>query len=83
MYKIRSPLYINIGKQFYFGRVDFIDDLYISELHYGEEKRLYNDPPHGISDTGGGELWEELRLRRQRSFVPISFAPVYLPMKHS
>ena len=61
VFKIRSPLYISMGTDFYYGRVDYHEDLYISELQLLQEKRFYKHPPHDTSSTGAEDLWQKLQ----------------------
>ena len=60
VYKIRSPVYISGDLSFYYARVDFIDDLHISELLLRKHKSSYEDLPRGLEDPHIMALWERL-----------------------
>ena len=60
IYKLRSSFYIKSEGTFYFARVDFEDDLHISELRLRTRKQDYSDVPTGLSEADSQELWSKM-----------------------
>ena len=61
VYKLRSGLYITSGRDYYFARIDFEDDLYSRELRTRTIKANYNEMPPGLMGTAGEESWNEMQ----------------------
>ena len=59
VYKVRSPAYITAGKQHYFGRVDFENDHYVSELQLRTRRDQYASAPDDIADSPAMKLWND------------------------
>ncbi len=59
-YKLRSASYIGSGKQYYFGRVDFEDTFFVSELRSMQNKEAYPNPPAGVVGTPAEVLWQKM-----------------------
>lgn len=60
VYKLRSSVYISEGNPFYYARVDFVDDLHISELLLSQRKSSYEDLPRGLEDPHIMALWDKI-----------------------
>ena len=57
-YKLRSSSYIKSGSEYYFGRVDFEDSFFISEMRTLRNKQDYNsDNPIGVSESAAQAIW--------------------------
>ena len=69
VYKLRSRSYIRVGRDFYFGRVDFEDDLFMGEIRSRLLKEQYQDVPTGISGTGAEEAWTQMDLNTNDHFI--------------
>ena len=59
VYKLKSNFYIKSGSQFYFGRVDFDEDFFVSELTTMRAKQDYSDVPPGIVGTAAEPMWQK------------------------
>ncbi len=60
VYKLRSSSYIKPGSEYYFGRVDFDGDFFVSEIRTWRNKKEYSDVPMGISGTAAEAIWEKI-----------------------
>ena len=60
VYKIRSNSYIKSGREFYYGRVDFEDDLFMEEIVSRLPKEQYRNTPAGLSGTSAEEAWSQM-----------------------
>lgn len=69
VYKLRSSSYIRVGRHFYFGRVDFEDDLFVGEIRSRILKEQYQDVPTGISGTDAEEAWTQMDLNTNDHFI--------------
>ena len=58
VYKLKSNFYIKSGSQFYFGRVDFDEGFFVSELTTMRAKQDYPDVPPGIVGTAAESMWQ-------------------------
>ena len=58
VYKLRSGIYITRGKDHYFGRVDYEDGHFISELQLRTNRENLDDIPSDMDDPRALELWE-------------------------
>ena len=59
VYKFRSPFYIKVGREFYFARVDFSNNLHIGELQLLKKRLDYKKTPVGIPGTDAQDLWDK------------------------
>ena len=59
-FKLRSPLYIKTGTECYFTRVDFEEDLHISEIQLDQRKRNYPNMPQVLQNTNLETAWEKM-----------------------
>ena len=60
VYKIRSSSYIRLEEEYYFGRVDFDNDFFVSEICTRNSKRDYDNPPEGIVGSDAERMWLEM-----------------------
>ena len=60
VYKLRSPQYVALGREFSFARVDFVGQLSFSELQLNRRKQDYDTPPDGVSGTDAQALWDSM-----------------------
>ena len=73
VYKLRSPLYIQSGKEYSFSKIDFEKDLYISELNLLQVKQTHQDIPESIAGTDAQSLWDAM-TSDETSTVSTSFS---------
>ena len=59
-YKTRSSSYIKSGSEYYFARVDFSDQFFISEMRTRLNKQEYSDIPAGILGAAAEVIWGKL-----------------------
>ncbi len=57
VYKFKTNFYIKSGSQFSFGRVDFEEGFFVSELTTMLPKREYSEHPPGILGTAAEPMW--------------------------
>ena len=57
VYKLRSNRYIKLGKEYYFGKVEFDKKLLIQEMRSQTKKQKYTEIPNGISKTDAQITW--------------------------
>ena len=60
VYKFKTNFYIKSGSQFSFGRVDFEEDFFVSELTTMRPKQDYPDVPPGIVGIAAEPMWQKL-----------------------
>ena len=58
VYKIRSGSYIKSGDEYYFARIDFENDFYVSEIQTKKNKQDYSDTPIGIAGSVAESMWD-------------------------
>ena len=68
VYKLRSGSYIKSGSEYYFGRVDFEDELFVTELRSGRQKREYETLPSGLSEPDIRDTWNEMNPEKTDHF---------------
>lgn len=61
VYKFRAAQYIQSGKAYSFSRVDFENDLYISELQLQRAKKDHQDFLDGIEEMGAKDAWDSMQ----------------------
>lgn len=65
--KLRSPLYVRVGNDCYFGRVDFEDGLFVGEVVAKRPKYEYESIPLEPASQEAKAAWEEMdRLEHNR-----------------
>ena len=60
VYKLRSSSYIKSGTEFYFGRVDFEEGLFVEEIRSRRLRREYKDVPGEPSDPDILGAWAKM-----------------------
>ena len=74
VYKLRSSSYIKPGSEYYFGRVDFEESFYISEIRTRRNKQAYPDIPLGISGSAAQAMWVEMDPKKN-DYYKSNFSP--------
>ena len=69
VYKLRSSSYIMNNREFYFGRVDFQDNLHMAEMRTRLLKQQYEIEPLGI-DGDIKEAWNDISANSQDYLAP-------------
>ena len=76
VYKLRADMYIRTGCTYYFGRVDFDDGFFVSELRSVQNKDGYPTAPDGILGTPAEAVWNKMEPKDSDYFDSnISSAP--------
>ena len=60
VFKMRSPLYIKFGNEYYFSRVDFENGLFLEELRTRRIKQEYPDTPVGLQRGDAQNAWNRM-----------------------
>ena len=60
VYKVRSPQYVALGKEYSFTQVDFVDSPPLQELILPRLKRNFKQVPAGIAGTEAESLYDKL-----------------------
>ena len=60
-YKLRDNSYIQAGSEYYFGRVEFDDEFFVSEIRSIFNKQEYSEVPPGIAGTDAEGLWGKVK----------------------
>ena len=63
VYKVRSNSYIRSGKEFYFARVDFQDNLFIEEIRSERLKETYPNPPAELTGQEAQAAWGKMKQK--------------------
>ena len=74
VYKLRSNSYVKSGSQFYFGRVDFEDNLFLSEIRSQSRRKEYETLPSGPSGPDIHDAWNNLKPE-ENDYFHSSFTP--------
>ena len=69
VFKLRSSLYVKIGSAFCFARVDFEQDLFMSELTTSRLKREYENPPLDFSSSWVREAWDKMKPNENSELI--------------
>ena len=69
VFKIRSPLYIKSGNEYYFSRVDFENDLFLEELRTLRIKKEYPDTPVGLQRGDAQNAWNQMSQDTYDHFI--------------
>ena len=75
VFKLRSPSYIKSGSRCSFGRIDFGDGLFISEIVLAGRKRDYNDVPAELVGEDARATWDQMQME-QSSYINSSISKV-------
>ena len=68
VYKLRSTTYINSGKEYYFARVDYEQDLFVAEMRTRKLRRQYQAMPDVYRDPDLLDAWEKMDPEEQDYF---------------
>ena len=68
VYKIRGTTYIQLGKESYFARVAFEDDLFTEEIRSMSAKEKYPSVPAGLSGTDAESSWNSMNSKETDYF---------------
>ena len=61
VYKLRGSSYIKSGSEYYFGKVEFEDGLFVAELRSQRQKRDYEVlPSSGLSEPDIQDIWDKI-----------------------
>ena len=60
VYKLRANSYIKSGREYYFSRVDYDNDLYVREIRSRYNKEEYDGLPAGLSGADIEDMWENV-----------------------
>ena len=74
VYKIRSGLYIKSEREYYFGRVDFEEGLFLAEMRSNRRKRDYGDMPPGPLEPDAQDAWNKMNPN-ESDYIESSFTP--------
>ncbi len=61
VYKIRSPSYIKLNKEFYYARVDFEKELFVEEIYLSRPKQENTPMPDGFFDEDARNAWGKIK----------------------
>ena len=73
VYKLRSNTYIKSEQEHYFARVDYADQLYVSELRLTQNKEAFSHTPKEISGTPAEELWSAIKPNTN-DYIDLNFS---------
>ena len=74
VYKLRSGSYIKTGRQFYFARVDFENDLFVEEMRTLQPKQADSTIPGGLTTEDAKAAWSRMKAEDNDHFHSISFS---------
>ena len=74
VYKLRSNSYISSGRDYYYGKVEFEDGLFVEEMHSQRNKREYESLPAGLSGADEQSAWNKIESQKNDHFDS-SFLP--------
>ena len=77
VYKMRSSYYIKSGSEYYFGRVDFEDGLFVTELMARKSKEEYEAVPIDLSVPGIQDAWNEMEPNKADYFFDAGSSPIH------
>ena len=70
VYKLRSNSYVKSRSEYYFGRVDFEDSLFLTEIRSHNQRREYDILPAGLSEPDVHDAWNKIRPEENDHFEP-------------
>ena len=68
VYKLRNNSYIKSGREFYFSRVDFEDNLFIEEIRSLRSNEKASSVPSGLTGIDVKKAWEKMKLDKNDHF---------------
>ena len=60
VYKLRSSSYVKAGSEYYFGKIDFEDGLFVTEMRSRRRKQEYRVLPAGLSEPDIQDAWSNM-----------------------
>ena len=60
VYKLRSSSYVKSGSEYYFGRVDFENGLFLAEMRSRRQKQEYEVLPPGLTEPDVLDAWNKM-----------------------
>ena len=60
VYKLRSSSYVKTGNEYYFGRIEFEDGLFVTEMQSRRQKQEYEALPPGLSEPDIQDTWSKM-----------------------
>ena len=60
VYKLRSSSYVKSENEYYFGRVEFEDELFVTEMRSRRRKRDYEDVSSGLTEPEIRDAWDKM-----------------------
>ena len=73
VYKIRSGSYVKSGREFYFAKVDFEDELFIEEMRLVLPKQNGSSTPDGLAEGDAKDAWEKIKIGKFEHYNPSFF----------
>lgn len=80
VYKLRSSTYIKAGHDYYFARVDFMNDFSVTELRLARPKNSYPLPPNEVLHSDAQDLWDKLGDEDHDYYAPSVQSHPLLPV---
>ena len=74
VYKLRSSSYIKSECEYYFAKVDFEEDLFVTEMRSQKLKREYETTPPGVSEPGIQDAWNKMNSEQADYFESSSIS---------
>ena len=74
VYKLRSNSYVKSGREYYFGRVDFEEGQFLSEIRSQNQRQEYETLPTGPSEPDIHDAWNKMKPEKNDHFDS-SFSP--------
>ena len=74
VYKLRSSSYVKSGNEYYFGRVDFENGLFVTEMRLQRLRREYEEEPTGLSGSDVEDAWNKMEPEGN-DYFDSSFSP--------
>ena len=74
VYKLRSNFYVKSGREYYFGRVDFEEGQFLSEIRSQNQRQEYETLPTGPSEPDIHDAWNKMKPAKNGHFDS-SFSP--------
>ena len=68
VYKLRSNSYVKSGSEYYFGRVEFEDSLFIEEIRSQDRRQEYEPLPIGPSHPDIHDAWNKMKPEENDHF---------------
>ena len=68
VFKLRSGSYVKSRSEYYFAKVDFEEDVSVTEIRSQKLKREYESMPTGISDSDAQDAWNNMNPEKADHF---------------